>query len=125
MYYNPKYLKSNNKGLLLSSYRKVEDLTNWRRCLKEVDREIHRFARAFSDGDDQEKTVINHETDAYAVLATCKNKLQKTKDNINTKIKNDGDNARYDQLFKNNILYTKRNMLSLYAFAVCTTNKPP
>ncbi|XP_052282328.1 uveal autoantigen with coiled-coil domains and ankyrin repeats-like isoform X2 [Dreissena polymorpha] len=78
--------------------KKVEDLMTWRRCLKEVDREITRFSRAYAadadeDTDVKDPTLINQETDPYIILASSKNKLQKTKENISIKLKMHSDTA--------------------------------
>ncbi|XP_052792989.1 uncharacterized protein LOC128226917 isoform X2 [Mya arenaria] len=99
-------LKTKNTDLS----RRVEELTTWRRCLKEVDREVGRFARAFSEDDEAEKTALGHETDPHNLLAQCKIKLQKTKDNINTKIKNHGDTTSIIKRKERDVIKYRKSM---------------
>ncbi|KAL3879281.1 hypothetical protein ACJMK2_031583 [Sinanodonta woodiana] len=76
--------------------RKVDDLTNWRKCLKDLDKEITRFSRPYgSIGDKVHETKIRGPTslndDPFEVLETTKTKLSKTKDNINVKLQEVSD----------------------------------
>ncbi|XP_060561866.1 uncharacterized protein LOC132721557 [Ruditapes philippinarum] len=77
-------LKSKSQDL----FRQADDMSNWRRNFRELEREISKFCRGFTDDDnDREFTVGQQETDAQMIVHSCKTKLQKTKENINTKLK--------------------------------------
>lgn len=70
-------------------------MTNWRKGLKELEKDISKFCRAFSDEDgDLEFTTLSHETDPQMIVHGCKTKLQKTKENINTRLKTYIDTKR-------------------------------
>ena len=65
----------------------------WRRGLKELDTEINYFGMEFAD-DDDDGEVSRHKSDPIAIVSSCKFKLQKTKDNINEKLRHIGDASR-------------------------------
>ncbi|XP_045205085.1 uncharacterized protein LOC123557595 isoform X1 [Mercenaria mercenaria] len=74
--------------------RQADDMSSWRRSFKELEREIFKFCRGFADDDDNhEFTTMAHETDTQMIVHSCKTKLQKTKENINTKLKNYADTS--------------------------------
>lgn len=62
--------------------------------MKEIDREIWRFSEEYADDVDYDVTLMHHETDANAIVSSCKAKLDKTRENINTKMKDVGNATR-------------------------------
>ena len=73
-------------------------MSAWKKSLKEVEREITRFSRTYSDSEDakkqQENTTIILDPDPQEIALSCKTKLSKTKDNINNKLKEVTDTTR-------------------------------
>ena len=78
--------------------RKIQDLSAWKKGLKEVEREITRFSRTYSESDEhkkqQENTTIILDPDPQEIALNCKTKLSKTKDNINKTLKAATDTTR-------------------------------
>ncbi|KAK3582910.1 hypothetical protein CHS0354_009715 [Potamilus streckersoni] len=76
--------------------KKVDDLTNWRKCLKDLEKEITRFSRPYgSIGDKVHETKVRGPTslndDPFEVLEITKTKLSKTKENISLKLQEVSD----------------------------------
>ena len=78
--------------------RKIQDLSAWKKSLKEVEREITRFSRTYSESEEnkkqQENTTIILDPDPQEIALNCKTKLSKTKDNINKTLKAATDTTR-------------------------------
>lgn len=73
---------------------KTEELAAWKKGFKEVEREISRFTRAFSEEkEDLDLASSLSDNDPSSMAYQCKSKLQKTRDNINTRLRGVDDSA--------------------------------
>ena len=85
------------KIILFFSNRKVQEMTAWQKSFREVEREISRFCRTIVGPDIEEKKKENTivlDPDPHDIALACKTKLAKTKENINTKLKQATDTSR-------------------------------
>ncbi|KAL4230642.1 hypothetical protein ACF0H5_011019 [Mactra antiquata] len=79
--------------------RKADDMSSWRRGLKDLEREITRFCKGFTpdndsdDGDDDNNgnLTATGDLDPQKMTISCKVKLQKTKENLLTRMKSQID----------------------------------
>lgn len=71
--------------------KKIQELSAWKKSLKEVEREITRFSRTYSESEEgkkqQENTTIILDPDPQEIALNCKTKLSKAKDDINDTLK--------------------------------------
>lgn len=97
--------------------KKIQEVSAWKKSLKEVEREITRFSRTYSDSEDakkqQENTTIILDPDPQEIALSCKTKLSKTKDNINNKLKEVTDTTSILKHKEKDVYRLRKNMEEL------------